>query len=63
MLNTMVESGLQYSKASNSSLPLMYHYYGTRYLGAAHGLAGILLVMLRSVKNKKLHNKEESNSL
>ncbi|KAF2360518.1 Lanthionine synthetase C-like [Trinorchestia longiramus] len=46
MLLTMLQSGLQYSKATNSPLPLMYHYYGTQYLGAAHGLAGILLVML-----------------
>ena len=27
--------------------PLMYEWHGTRYLGAAHGLAGILTVLLQ----------------
>lgn len=27
--------------------PLMYEWHGTQYLGAAHGLAGILTVLLQ----------------
>ncbi|RXG56860.1 LanC-like protein 3 [Armadillidium vulgare] len=46
LLNTMISSGKQYSQAVRSPIPLMYHYYGTEYLGAAHGLSGILFVML-----------------
>ncbi|XP_068244503.1 lanC-like protein 3 [Palaemon carinicauda] len=46
ILDVMVESGQQYSSARRSPIPLMYQYYKTEYLGAAHGLAGILLMML-----------------
>ncbi|XP_078618101.1 lanC-like protein 3 isoform X1 [Branchiostoma floridae x Branchiostoma japonicum] len=42
----MVKSGREYSKRHNSPSPLMYAYYGTEYLGAAHGMAGILLILL-----------------
>ncbi|XP_047502916.1 lanC-like protein 3 [Penaeus chinensis] len=46
ILDAMLESGCQYSKAHRSPMPLMYQYYKTEYLGAAHGLAGILQIML-----------------
>jgi hypothetical protein len=29
-----------------SPSPLMYAYHGTEYLGAAHGLSGVLLILL-----------------
>ncbi|EFJ32480.1 hypothetical protein SELMODRAFT_86123 [Selaginella moellendorffii] len=32
--------------ASQSSCPLMYQWHGTRYWGAAHGLAGIMYVLM-----------------
>ncbi|KAF3791987.1 LanC-like protein [Nymphaea thermarum] len=32
--------------ASHSGWPLMYQFHGTRYWGAAHGLAGIMQVLL-----------------
>lgn len=32
--------------SDNPSCPLMYRWHGTRYFGAAHGLAGILHVLL-----------------
>ncbi|XP_004250112.1 lanC-like protein GCL1 [Solanum lycopersicum] len=32
--------------SDNSACPLMYRWHGTRYWGAAHGLAGILHVLL-----------------
>ncbi|KAJ7519043.1 hypothetical protein O6H91_20G020600 [Diphasiastrum complanatum] len=32
--------------ASHTSCPLMYQWHGTRYWGAAHGLAGIMHVLL-----------------
>ncbi|XP_069958908.1 lanC-like protein 3 isoform X2 [Cherax quadricarinatus] len=46
ILDAMVESGQQYAHHHRSRIPLMYQYYGTEYLGAAHGLAGILHMML-----------------
>lgn len=42
----MVNSGREYSKKHNSPCPLMYHYYKTEYLGAAHGISFILQMLL-----------------
>ena len=42
----MVRCGQEYSVRSRSPCPLMYQYYGTEYLGAAHGLVGILQMLL-----------------
>lgn len=44
---TMIVSGQTYARIHNSPCPLMYAYYGTEYLGAAHGLAGILQVLIQ----------------
>ncbi|KAI5706251.1 hypothetical protein M8J76_011573 [Diaphorina citri] len=44
--NALILSGRSYSQANNLRCPLMYHYYGTEYLGACHGLSGILQVLL-----------------
>ncbi|XP_075190372.1 lanC-like protein 3 [Anomaloglossus baeobatrachus] len=43
---TILESGKQYSKKKRKPFPLMYSYYGTEYLGAAHGLSSILQMLL-----------------
>lgn len=45
---SMIVSGRQYSKAKRSPFPLMYQYHSTEYLGAAHGLCGILHMLLDS---------------
>ncbi|CAG5036013.1 unnamed protein product [Parnassius apollo] len=42
----MITSGREYSKRCRSPCPLMYHYYNTQYLGAAHGLSFILQILL-----------------
>lgn len=42
------DSGKKYAKKNNSPLPLMYVYHRVEYLGAAHGLVGILHVLLMS---------------
>lgn len=44
----VVKSGRQYSLEHRSSLPLMYQYHKTEYLGAAHGVASILHMLLES---------------
>lgn len=42
----MVDSGREYSKQHRCTPPLMYHYYNTEYLGAAHGISFILQILL-----------------
>ncbi|GFR62046.1 LanC-like protein 3 [Elysia marginata] len=42
----MMASGVDYSKTHNSKSPLMYAYYNSEYLGAAHGLSSILQMFL-----------------
>ncbi|XP_073971365.1 lanC-like protein 3 isoform X2 [Rhodnius prolixus] len=44
--HSLVESGRNYAKHHRSPCPLMYSYYGTEYLGAAHGLCAILQMLL-----------------
>ncbi|RNA44226.1 lanC 3 [Brachionus plicatilis] len=44
--NSVIRSGCMYSNKINSSSPLMYAYHNTEYLGAAHGLSGILQILL-----------------
>ncbi|EYC05976.1 hypothetical protein Y032_0079g1284 [Ancylostoma ceylanicum] len=46
VLSAMILSGRRYSSQRKSPCPLMYDYHGTEYLGAAHGLAGILQMAL-----------------
>ncbi|XP_049876637.1 lanC-like protein 3 [Pectinophora gossypiella] len=42
----IVANGREYSKKHKSPCPLMYHYYNTEYLGAAHGVSYILQILL-----------------
>lgn len=44
--NVVVRSGKEYAVRHRSRSPLMYAYYNTEYLGAAHGLSGILQMLL-----------------
>ncbi|XP_053560857.1 lanC-like protein 3 [Bombina bombina] len=44
--HAILESGKQYSMKRRKPFPLMYSYYGTEYLGAAHGLSSILQMLL-----------------
>ncbi|KAG7301284.1 hypothetical protein JYU34_014205 [Plutella xylostella] len=46
LCDVIVESGRMYSDQHSSPSPLMYHYYNTEYLGAAHGIAAILQMLL-----------------
>ncbi|KAG7197174.1 hypothetical protein KM043_007255 [Ampulex compressa] len=44
---TMIASGKNYARLHKSPCPLMYSYYETEYLGAAHGLCAILQVLIQ----------------
>lgn len=46
--NVLVDRGRQYAIQFNSVSPLMYQYHGTEYLGAAHGISGILHMLIGS---------------
>ncbi|KAJ0174277.1 hypothetical protein K1T71_010423 [Dendrolimus kikuchii] len=58
----MVTSGREYSKKRNSPSPLMYHYYNTEYLGAAHGVS-FILQMLLSVPGYLHYNKSAAHDI
>ena len=60
--SAMVAKGAHYARRNRSPSPLMYEYYGTEYLGAAHGLSSILQVML-SVPAFMASQSEESAKL
>ncbi|CAL8323106.1 unnamed protein product [Merluccius merluccius] len=42
----IIDSGKQYARKKRKPCPLMYCYYGTEYLGAAHGLSSVLQMLL-----------------
>ncbi|XP_050420885.1 lanC-like protein 3 homolog [Adelges cooleyi] len=46
LCSAIVESGRKYSRRTRSMFPLMYSYYNTEYLGAAHGLCTILQMLI-----------------
>lgn len=48
----IIVSGKTYAQVHNSPCPLMYAYYGTEYLGAAHGLCGILQILIQVCHKK-----------
>lgn len=56
----MLKSGINYSKRTRSPSPIMYEYYQTQYLGAAHGLCAILQ-MLISVPDFPLHDRVQAS--
>ena len=43
----MIRSGANYAKASNSPSPLMYQWHEKEYMGAAHGITGIVQLLLK----------------
>ncbi|KAF7633150.1 hypothetical protein Mgra_00007429 [Meloidogyne graminicola] len=46
VLNSIIQSGISYSQRHRSASPLMYQWHGDEYLGAAHGVSGILQTLL-----------------
>lgn len=47
IIDCIIDSGRHYAKQYKSRAPLMFQYYNVEYLGAAHGLMGILQMLLR----------------
>ncbi|KAH7725575.1 Lanthionine synthetase C-like protein [Aphelenchoides avenae] len=46
VLDAIIISGRTYAKTRRFAAPLLYQYHGTEYLGAAHGLACILQMLM-----------------
>ncbi|VDK76278.1 unnamed protein product [Litomosoides sigmodontis] len=46
VIDCIIDSGRHYAKQHKFRAPLMYQYYKVEYLGAAHGLMGILQMLL-----------------
>lgn len=64
ILGPIVDAVLAGGRAGSSinlDCPLMYRWHGTRYFGAAHGLAGILHVLLHfQLKREALDDVKET---
>jgi len=53
----IISSGKRYSQTQRSKSPLMFSYYDTEYLGAAHGLSSILQVKYKVLATQNTSNK------
>lgn len=60
--DVIIASGREYSRKRGSPCPLMYHYYNTEYIGAAHGIS-FILQMLLSVPGYLEHNKSGAHDI
>lgn len=47
MVQSILKSGKVYSAKTSNESPLMYAWHDTEYLGGAHGLGGILYLLLQ----------------
>ncbi|XP_012215517.1 glutathione S-transferase LANCL1-like [Linepithema humile] len=48
IVSCIIDSGIAYASSNRCQSPLMYSWYDTEYIGAAHGLAGILYLLLQA---------------
>ncbi|XP_015177864.1 PREDICTED: lanC-like protein 2 [Polistes dominula] len=48
VISCIIKSGNIYSKSRRYKTPLMYSWHNSEYLGGAHGLAGILYMLLQA---------------
>eukprot|EP01132_Coremiostelium_polycephalum_P005036 gene5036-6266_t len=57
-----VQFGMEFSAKEHSQSPLMYEWHSSKYLGAAHGLAGILYMLMDSLEVLNHDNEIDENS-
>ncbi|XP_026746768.1 lanC-like protein 1 isoform X2 [Trichoplusia ni] len=53
VINSILKSGKQYSAQMKSDSPLLWHWHDKVYFGAAHGMAGILYMLLQIFEEEK----------
>ena len=61
MVDKILHSGQVGSKKFNSPVPLMYEWHDKKYYGAAHGICGILFMLLQA--GDKYISDDQSNDL
>ncbi|CAF0937397.1 unnamed protein product [Rotaria sordida] len=47
VFEAMIKSGEKYARQTGSTSPLMYQWHDSEYLGAAHGVSGIIYLLLK----------------
>jgi lantibiotic modifying enzyme len=47
VFQAMIKSGEKYARETGSQSPLMYKWHDSEYMGAAHGVSGIVYLLLR----------------
>jgi len=63
--SALLEEGLKWRKKGNEDLLLLkYYFHNKQYLGAAHGLFGIVYILLQFYQlNKNSLNEKQKNKL
>ena len=52
-IRTIIETGISTARSYRTNLPLLWEWHGSLYLGAAHGIIGILFTLLCFVSELK----------
>lgn len=47
IFESIIKSGEKYAKKTGSKSPLMYQWHDKEYMGAAHGVSGIIFLLLK----------------
>jgi hypothetical protein len=47
VFEAMIKSGEKYARKTGSQSPLMYKWHDSEYMGAAHGVSGIIYLLLK----------------
>ncbi|XP_071650632.1 lanC-like protein 2 isoform X2 [Temnothorax longispinosus] len=56
VVSSIINSGISYASSTHSQSPLMYSWHNKEYIGAAHGLAGILYLLLQYLTQVQIDN-------
>jgi len=60
VVDSLIHTGKEFSRLSKSKSPLMYEWHEKRYLGAAHGLSGILYTILVVMQHHRWHHDRDN---
>ncbi|XP_059476634.1 glutathione S-transferase LANCL1-like [Neocloeon triangulifer] len=63
VVSATLASGKMLAASDPNGPPLMYEWHGKKYLGAAHGIAGILFVLIQSMEYLSEEKKDELEHL
>jgi hypothetical protein len=63
VVSAVLQSGQNLAQKEGRHVPLMYMWHGKYYLGGAHGIAGILYMLLQVKKGENVVNQSTFNVL